>query len=266
LRAKLRTAQTHSRFDIPARDRALESVLERLGQKAQGLVTQPTPGGVGYGAFYNSTFKTLWGLGTSFSCEYVCPSTPGGNVNTWLYLTATNRAAMGVEAFVAYYAQNTPHFRVFDWARSDQWQTDIPFTSLGNYLASRLAHGRTYQVLPVWNSTWLVSGSTYRNQALLYNRVRASWDLVYQYDYTATNTQQKSGWIGSWGPIVETFQSSYSQTRHMGALNTQLLSANSSGQWGSWARLFASNSYIRNDNVGFRLVFLDPNYAFTVVS
>jgi hypothetical protein len=121
-------------------------------------------------------------------------------------------------------------------------------------------------VLPVWNSTWRISATSYRNQALLYNRVRGGWDLVYQYDYAATATQQKTGWIGSWGPIVETFQSPYSGTLRMGALRTQLISANNSGTWGAWTLLSAANSSIRNDNVGFQLVFLDPNYAFTVQS
>jgi hypothetical protein len=46
---------------------------------------------------------------------------PGGNVNTWLYLTATNRSGLGVEALVSYDGQNTPHFRVYDWARTDPW-------------------------------------------------------------------------------------------------------------------------------------------------
>ena len=76
-------------------------------------------------------------------------------------------------------------------------------------------------VLPVWNSTWAIGANQYRNQALLYNQARGGWDLVYQYDYAATDAQQKTGWIGSWAPIVETFQSLYVQTNPMGALGAQ---------------------------------------------
>jgi hypothetical protein len=198
--------------------------------------------------------------------DIVCPTPPGGNVNTWLYLTATNRSGLGVEAFVAYNGQGSVAFEVFDWARSDHWQTNVPFSQLGNYLTTDSVHGAAYQVLPIWNSTWMINETTSRNQALLYNHVRSAWDLIYQYDYQATDAQQKTGWVGSWGPIVETFQTSYSGTRQMGALRTQLISANSAGAWGSWALLSASNSTIRADNVGFHLVFLDPNYAFTVNS
>jgi len=101
-----------------------------------------------------------------------CP--PGGNVNTWLYITATNRSGLGVEAFVSYYGQDTPHFRVYDWARTDSWQIDIPFTALDNYLTTMTAHGALYPVLSVWNGTWSIDTNRYRNQALLYNQARAA--------------------------------------------------------------------------------------------
>ena len=277
IRSKLRLARTSPAADMAARNSAVESVVHALGTSAQHLLegqtaqdiiskTPPAPGGVGYGVFYSTAFKTGWGHGTSLAFEIVCPTPPGGNVNTYLYLTATNRSAMGVEAFISYNGQNDTHFRVFDWARNDHWQTDIPLASLSNYLQSASAHGHTYQTLWVWNSTWLVTGSTWRNQVLLFNHVRAGWDLVYQYDYQATDSQQKTGWIGSWAPIVETFQSPYSNTSPMGAVESELISADNSGHWGQWRLLGPQDSSIRTDNVGFQLVFLDPNYGFLVKS
>jgi hypothetical protein len=220
-RSKLHIAYTHPGMDRAARDRAVASLVDRLGQDAAKTITQPSPGGVGEGFFYTPAFNTGWGLGTSFGCDFVCPVPPGGNVNTWLlYLTATNRSGLSVEAFVSYDGQDIPHFRVYDWARTDPWQTDVPFTSLDNYITTMSAHGNSYPVLPVWNGTWAISPGTYRNQALLYNNVRAGWDLVYQYDYAATDSQQKTGWAGSWAPMVETFQS---------PMPTRT-------QWGRWAR------------------------------
>jgi hypothetical protein len=277
MQSKLQVAHTNPAIDVAFRDRAVKSLTDQLGADAQDAfnqltaagaqkLTQPVPGGVGYGVFYTPAFKAAWGHGTSLAFDIVCPTPPGGNVNTFLYLTATNRSGLGVEAFISYNGQNDTHFRVFDWARTDHWQTDIPLSGLANYLKTESAHGHPYQVLPVWNSTWLLQGSTYRNQVLLYNHMRSGWDLVYQYDYTATDTQQKTGWVGSWAPIVETFQTLYSHTNQMGALTTQLISADNNGKWGSWALLAATNSTIRTDNVGFHLVFLDPNYAFTVSS
>ena len=55
-------------------------------------------------------------------------------------------------------------------------------------------------------------------------------------------------WVGSWAAIVETFQSAYDHTQPMGALDVQLVSADNSGNWGNWALLAASNSYVRTDN------------------
>ena len=266
LYSKLRIAHTHPALDIAARDVAVQDLRRRLGRPAREMLARPIPGGIGYGLFYNAAFKTAWGDGTAVICNFVCPTPPGGNVNTFLYLTATNRSGLGVEALVVYDGQGTPHFAVFDWARADHWQTDVPFTSLGNYVGAMSAHGHPHQVLPVWNSTSLIDPGKYRNQVFLYNHLRGGWDLIYQYDYAATDAQQKTGWVGSWGPLVETFQPLYMRTNQMGVLGVQLVSANSTGQWGSWALLAFPNSYVRVDNVGFHLIFLDPNYAFTVNS
>ena len=263
---KLRILHTHPGFTIGRRNRAVAQTARILGTDSSSFLTQPIPGGVGYGMFYTTSFKQAWGIGTSLACYFICPTVPGGNVNTWLYITAMNRAGKGIEAFVAYNSQAEPHFRIFDWARADQWQTDLPFTNLADYLTSMPAHGYQYQILPVWNSTWRLSDSTYRNQALLYNHVRGGWDLIYQFDYTATDADQKNGWAGSWSPIVETFQSSYDHTNQMGVLATQLIGADNNGNWGTWGLLGPTNSNLRTDNVGFQQMFLDPNYGFAVNS
>ena len=266
LRGKLLIAHTDPQLNIASRELAVKNMAERVGLQHADVLSGPVPGGVGYGVFYTPAFKTNWGRGTSLAFDIIAPTSPGGNVSTWLYLTAMNRSAMGIEAFLSYNGQADTHFLVFDWARNDHWQTNIPLSGLNNYLRTESAHGHPYQVLPVWNSTWRLNESSWRNQALLYNHVRGGWDLVYQYDYAATDAQQKTGWTGSWAPIVETFQSAYSGTSPMGALNTQLVSADNTGIWGTWAWLSSSNSTIRTDNVGFHLAFLDPNYAFAVNS
>jgi hypothetical protein len=96
LRNKLLIAHTHPGLDVTARDQAVAALVDRLGREAaRDVIAQPRPGGVGEGVFYTPDFKTNWGLGTSISCDFVCPVPPGGNVNTWLYLTATNRSGLG---------------------------------------------------------------------------------------------------------------------------------------------------------------------------
>ncbi|HEV7406856.1 MAG TPA: hypothetical protein VGO01_00075 [Bradyrhizobium sp.] len=108
LENKVLIAHTQPTLDLLARDFAVENLVKQAGPEAEkaltkfGLksphpVTPPVPGGVGYGMFYTAPFKVAWGRGTSFACDFVCPTPPGGNVTTFLYLTATNRSSMGVE-------------------------------------------------------------------------------------------------------------------------------------------------------------------------
>jgi hypothetical protein len=120
---------------LTQRERAEGEAMLALvfGTKAKKK-TPPVPGGVGYGMFYKGAFRRAFARGTSFSYEIVCPNPPGGNIDTSLYVTATNRAHKGVEAFVAYQGQDDTRFKVFDWARprrrSRHWQVDIAFANL----------------------------------------------------------------------------------------------------------------------------------------
>jgi hypothetical protein len=268
--SKAHMIRTHPGLRRSGRARAYAALAERVGYEvaaaAEDRETAPVPGGVGYGLFYTTSFKSAFDGGTSMYFEIACPTPPGGNVNTWLYLTGMNRAGLGIEAFVSYFAQDEAHFKVFDWARSDHWQVDTPFGSLGSYLDTVTAHGTAYQVIGVWNSTFQISSTQWRNEAWLWNRAANRWDLIYRYDYAATNADQTGGFTGSWGPIVETFQNPYYCTNRMGELNTMLISRNAAGVWGSWQLLAAADSYVRTDNVGFIQVFLDTNYSLIVDS
>lgn len=266
--SKTHLIKTHPTLDLGERDAIIAKLKDGFKMLLPEKSTGPIPGGVGYGMFYNAPFKTNFATGTAIYYEIVCPNPPGGNVNTFLYLTATNRSSKGVEAFISYNGQNQTYFKVFDWARypAAPWQTNIPFANLGNYLTMQSSHGNSYQVLPLMNVTSQSGTDYWYNQVWLWNHVANRWDLIYQYGYSATQADQKSGWVGSWGPIVETFQDAYQGTNPMGALNTQLLSRDNNNQWGSWYFLSATDSYVRVDNKGFHLLFLDPNYTWAVNS
>lgn len=265
LAGKLHMVRTHPTDSLVSR-RRLADMLVRDYDIAQLISGAPVPGGVGYGMFYTDAFKTNFATGTAIWFDIVCPNPPGGNVNTYLYLTATNRAARGVEAFVSYNGQSSTFFKVFDWARTDQWQTNISFANLGDYLRTASAHGNSYQVMSVANATVQDGTNTWYNQVWLWNRAQSRWDMTYQFNYTATLADQQTGWVGSWGPIIETFQDSYLGTNHMGFLSTRLISRNASNQWGDWFLLGASDSTVRVDNKGFCLVFNDPNHTWVAYS
>jgi hypothetical protein len=228
----------------------------------------PVPGGVGYGMFFNSAFKAGFATGTAISWEIICPTTPGGNVNDWLYITATNRSGKGVEAFVAYHGQGAFTFNIFDWARpeSERWQPARPFDSLGNYIGTETVQGASCQVMALINTTYEQSPGQWVNEVRLLDVSANEWHLVYQFQYQATLQEQTGDWVGSWGPIVETFQDVYSGTSLMGALKTQILSRDSNGNWGQWGQLTAPQSDLRVDNKGFVKKFLEENYSWGVIS
>ena len=264
---KLYVLQSHPGLHPIQRSTIAQQLGSALKEKAsaQKSKTTPVPGGVGNGIFYTDAFKTNFDTGTSLVWQAIAPLSLGGNVTTWLYVTATNRSAKGVEAFVAYDSQGQAFFKVFDWARSDSWQTNIPLSQLSDYFTFTSAHGMPYQTLTIMNTTFINDNGSWVNQVWLMDKGN-NWQLVYEYSYASTNLEQKTGWIGSWGPIVETFQNLYQGTASIGSLGTQLVSRDVSGRWGDWHFLADSDSTFRSDNVGFQRLFLDSNYSWAVSS
>jgi hypothetical protein len=227
----------------------------------------PIPGGIGYGMYYTETFRAAFSEGTALYWEIVCPSEVGGNVTDYLYITAMNRASLGVEGLVRYNGAAEPGFVVFDWSLSDgsRLQPEVKFSAMGSYLRQDNAHGAGYQVLPLMNMTYQADDNNWTNQVWLLNHDTDRWDLTYQHTYAAAADAQHGDFVGSWGPIVETFQDAYNGTNGIGALNTQL-STHLNGQWGIWSNLRQADSQPRVDNKGFLPVFLDPNTSWVIKS
>jgi hypothetical protein len=226
----------------------------------------PPPGGVGYGIFYQPDYKVAWDTGSAVESYIVCPTTPGGNVSTWLYLTATNRTGMGVEAFVSYHAQDEFSFKVFDWARRDPWQVDRPYSMLADYVSTLELNSRRHQVLYVLNLTYQKEGSSWTNEVYLLNVSSEQLDLIYRFDYASTIQDQKTGWVGSWGPIVETFQDQYAGTHPMGFAYAEVMTRDASSRWRDWEALEPATTFLREDGVGFSILALNPNDILIVGS
>jgi|SRR5579864_8460593 len=268
IRGKLKLLRTQPTIHPADRESFANKFAAMTGTTVSAEEIGPVPGGVGYGVFYDSAFKTSFSTGTAISWEIICPTLPGGNVNTWLYLTATNRSAMGVEAFVAYQGQQAFSFNIYDWALPEQnrWQPATPFSNLGPYLGNESTHGAQCQVIALINSTYQQAPGTWANEVRLLDVQANQWHLIYQNVYKATLQDQTSGFVGSWAPIVETFQDIYSGTNLMGSMSAQILSRDSGGNWGQWTPLASTQSDLRTDNKGFALAFLDQNYTWAVNS
>jgi hypothetical protein len=143
----------------------------------------------------------------------------------------------------------------------------LPYSSLSNYIHNVTINGVSRPVIGVQHRTQISSGNTWYNAVWLQNITASTYDLIYSYFFTSSTAEQKGdGTNAEWGPIVETFQNSYQGTNPMGFQNFYCESFNSSGTGSGWALLSSSQSYIRNDGVGFSTSYLAPNYTFIAVS
>lgn len=254
------------------KDTALEKKFEERHQQmlqkksaVKSKTSAPVPGGVGYGCFYKYQFRKNFTQGTAISYDIICPTTVGGNNSNYLYLTSTDRASRGTEALISYYGQNNMEFKVYDWARPDDegWRILMPLDTLSPYLRTGMIHNVSYQYISVEMCTRLVSGDTWENLVWLKNS-NGTLDLIYNYYYTSSLESEQG--MATWGPIVETFQDSYSNTNTIGFNNVCLCQQDSNGTWSGWSYLSESDTGFLKDDTSFSPVFLDPYYAFAVHS
>jgi hypothetical protein len=227
----------------------------------------PPPGGVGYGYFFEEP-DLLWNNDTAILQAMVAPRKPGGDVTTFLYNTTTNRSNLGVEAFIGYFAQDDLTFLVFDWAREpagDPWQVSIPYRDLDDYLDVVASPDGTFrQELLVANRTALVSApADWVNEVFLFDRITRRWDRVYEFAYSTAsatdNTYQFGDFMGSWGPIFETFQDHDGSSKPIGFNSTRLV------QDGVGHSLTNANTDRRVDDTDLEPpVFDQPSFGFAV--
>ena len=263
--SKLQILRTHP---VAPRERQelVRDFLDKMPSMVPEVVTGPEPGGVGYGMFYEPTFKTAFVSGTGLAWGIVCPVPPGGNVSDWLYLTGMNRASMGCEAFVAYHGQNDVTFNVFDWSRSPKWQIHTPLSNMKDYVGTIVTNGTSFPVVQLINLTYQNDQASWINEIQLLNQTTGVLDLCYRYLYPATFAQQTTPSVGSWAAIVETFQPAYAGTNAMGCLNAKITSRGNDGTWGPWNLLDPTQATLRIDNKGFHQLFLDQEYSWAVGS
>lgn len=231
----------------------------------------PVPGGIGFGTDFQPAFNIAFTSGTALTYQVICPSTAGGNLSTNLYLTAMNRASLGLEAYVAYFgASNIAEFRIFDWSLAQTnvnngFQTVISFLSLNQYFIGLGTHGQTFQTLYIRNVTLDIGNGQWVNQAFLFNALHNTWDFIYVSAYNAALADQHNvSFTGFWGPIVETFQDHYSQTNPMGFFQAQMSDLDANGNPVNLNLLTTSNTVLLGPNRGFQMMFLNANFDWAV--
>ena len=182
-----------------------------------------------------------------------------------------NRASKGCEALIRYNAQEQARFKVFDWSldhlpSKSRWTFDRPLSELSQYIKATIIAGQATATLPIRNLTFCSGGYSWTNQVLLLNQVSSSWDVVHHSVYSSTPAILQSSEIGTWSPILETFQNPYAGTEAFGSWNTQLRSCSSGGVWSAWAPLSAQQSGFWAEGLGFYPVVRQPNYSWAVKS
>lgn len=225
----------------------------------------PLPGGVGFGVFYHPTYKTAFETGTAAEYTVICPTRPGGNVHSWLYLAATNRAARCPEAVVAYHGQDEFVFAVFDWARPEHWQAPLSPPQIREYLHEVVLDGSAYPALHVLTFTEQSGDGRWRNEVYLRHPEVGTFDMIHAFEYGATVVDQHLGWEGSWGPIIETFQGRYRDTEELGFACFSVASRGAAG-WEPWERLSPTDTFVARDDAGFRMLYLEPNHTFVAAA
>lgn len=271
LRSKIQMIKKQTQVTASCKNAAISRLQAFL---QEGNKRESTESHVGYGFYYHDSFRTAFDTGTAIALDFIAPTKTSGNISNYLYLTATNRASKGVEALIYYSPQEDMCFRVFDPARiinnnhDTGWQTHTTYNDLGDYLTTMTAHGNSYQVLSIQNQTSESQNGNWANTVWLYNYRNNTYDQIYSFEYPCSKIKQKeydpSGY-GWWGPIVEVFQESCSNTNHLGFLQTHLSACDENGQWTGWDPLLPTQSYSATDaTVGFQEVFVEPNHSFSV--
>jgi hypothetical protein len=220
----------------------------------------PIPGGVGYGAYYKDE-ALAFNQSSMLRYNIVVIPAIGNSQNQWLYLTSTNRAPKGVEAYVSYRQQDRPKFKVFDWSKvgDARFALSRPYDLLADYLGPHQAGGYQYQTLYVSNSTrrLVAGGDRWINEVMLLNRQTGNYDLVYSNEYELAQTDEDNyKW---WGPIVETFPPFPFTINDVGFFEAQLLQDDKPPKM-----LTSDVTNLRTDHPGFQVVLRDPNHSFVV--
>jgi len=233
--------------------------VESMDDSEAGPESEPIPGGVGFGAYYEDGALTF---DRSSMLRYNIVVNPqiGNPQNHFLYLTATNRSPKGVEAYVSYKQQDNPKFKVFDWSKDgdDQFALTRRYELLADYLGHHEAGGQVYQTLHVSNSTRrLEAPESWINEVMLLNRQTGNYDLVYSNEYELAQTDEDN--YKFWGPIVETFPPFPFTINNVGFFEAQLL------QDDRPAKLLTPDvTHFHVDHAGYQVVLQEDNYSFIV--
>lgn len=190
----------------------------------------------------------------------------------WYYLTATNGAARGVEAFLSYWHVRNPELWVYDWSIPEcgpeaREYGPISYPALAPYWQTVDTDTGPIPGIYVVNATTSIDddGLRWRNTVLLYrpgtDTTAPQFDRVYTRDYDATAAEQWQDGTRRhfWGPILESGTDAQRfETHPAGFTDVGLLLD------ADIVYLSPSNSCRSGDDPSASVVHLRPNHALLV--
>lgn len=202
----------------------IESRISKVRELRKRNKRLPIPGGVGYGVYYKPDFQFSFSTFTSLDFCILFQQNAGGQNSQPLYLTATNASAKGVEALICFTGQSSPSLKIFDWSLpfEDKWVFSAGCNAIPQNIDVMNLGGMNFSFCRVVNETRMISATEWCNSVYLQNFPNNQWDLIYRNNYNATLANQKDSHFGSWGPIVETFQTDLGDLNPMGFANSLL--------------------------------------------
>ncbi|MBI3822356.1 MAG: hypothetical protein HY289_06720 [Planctomycetes bacterium] len=154
---------------------------------------------------------------TAIRYVIVFPDTVGGASDDYVYLTTSNRAEQGVEAHIAYFAQQPPDFYIFDFSigsadpgvPAGRLARQVAVAKLGDYVFPITVAGLPRNGILVINQTRRVQPQHWMNSVFLgvvRNGVTQRYDAVYTHSYCLfADDDQQPQRNGFWGPEIEAF-------------------------------------------------------------
>jgi hypothetical protein len=208
--------------------------------------------------FWPKSDQLLFKKSTAIRYVIVFPDAVGGDFNSYLYQTSTNRSEKGTEAHIAFANPNPPEFWIYDWSLCNKrLARQVPVSKMGKWVFPLQVDGFERKGVLVVNQTRLVKETTWINcvyLAVFENGQPIRFDAVYSNTYVLDdNKEQQPTCNGYWGPQIESFQNYTRPIHAMGFTGCWMI------QDGKSIALDASNTDPHDDDQGYGLtIFYNP--------
>ncbi len=218
---------------------------------------------VRYGVFYNEAYKRHFRTGTVLAADIICPQYPGGKFDAIMFLVAGNRAEKCITPAFCYTAQKPGYLML-----KCEGSPTKSIHRLDDYIGEREIEGKVYRVLSIQTQTFLneAQENLWVNQFFIYNHKNNSYLLIDSNEYEATEGEQKTGEICTYGPCLASLLTQPYNGNPVGVYNTYLRERDECGVWSEFHLLTDDMSFIYSSPLhkDVKPVFSQPNYTFAL--